>query len=197
MRVFVSQGYSKSIDIWSVGCILAEMLSNKPIFPGKHYLDQLNHILGETYFSLISTLEISDVNEQPSWVSLCFLQAFLALHLKKIWTASLTWRRGTTCSPCLKNPRSRGKSCSTRQTLKVLWHGLFAVLNTSKEWTFIYFSIAKDAVFHWLYQGVTQQKCTRKRTFFMTLSHARLGPCENITGNFPMISQLLSFLLWI
>uniref|UniRef100_A0A3P8WSL7 Mitogen-activated protein kinase n=1 Tax=Cynoglossus semilaevis TaxID=244447 RepID=A0A3P8WSL7_CYNSE len=38
-------GYSKSIDIWSVGCILAEMLSNKPIFPGKHYLDQLNHIL--------------------------------------------------------------------------------------------------------------------------------------------------------
>ncbi|KAM4531926.1 mitogen-activated protein kinase 3 [Odontesthes bonariensis] len=41
-----SKGYSKSIDIWSVGCILAEMLSNKPIFPGKHYLDQLNHILG-------------------------------------------------------------------------------------------------------------------------------------------------------
>uniref|UniRef100_A0A3Q2D395 mitogen-activated protein kinase n=1 Tax=Cyprinodon variegatus TaxID=28743 RepID=A0A3Q2D395_CYPVA len=41
-----SKGYSKSIDIWSVGCILAEMLTNKPIFPGKHYLDQLNHILG-------------------------------------------------------------------------------------------------------------------------------------------------------
>lgn len=32
--------------MWSVGCILAEMLSNRPIFPGKHYLDQLNHILG-------------------------------------------------------------------------------------------------------------------------------------------------------
>ncbi|XP_067936525.1 mitogen-activated protein kinase 1-like [Watersipora subatra] len=41
-----SKGYTKSIDVWSVGCILAEMLSNKPIFPGKHYLDQLNHILG-------------------------------------------------------------------------------------------------------------------------------------------------------
>ena len=40
------QGYTKSIDIWSVGCILSEMLSNRPIFPGKHYLDQLNHILG-------------------------------------------------------------------------------------------------------------------------------------------------------
>ena len=43
---FLFQGYTKSIDIWSVGCILAEMLSNRPIFPGKHYLDQLNHILG-------------------------------------------------------------------------------------------------------------------------------------------------------
>ena len=31
--------------MWSVGCILAEMLNNKPLFPGKHYLDQLNHIL--------------------------------------------------------------------------------------------------------------------------------------------------------
>ncbi|KAF0308490.1 Mitogen-activated protein kinase 3 [Amphibalanus amphitrite] len=29
-----SKGYTKSIDIWSVGCILCEMLSNRPIFPG-------------------------------------------------------------------------------------------------------------------------------------------------------------------
>ncbi|XP_035691013.1 mitogen-activated protein kinase 1-like [Branchiostoma floridae] len=41
-----SKGYTKSIDIWSVGCILAEMLNNRPIFPGKHYLDQISHILG-------------------------------------------------------------------------------------------------------------------------------------------------------
>lgn len=27
--------YTKSIDVWSVGCILAEMLSGKPLFPGK------------------------------------------------------------------------------------------------------------------------------------------------------------------
>lgn len=40
-----SKGYTKSIDIWSVGCILAEMISNRPLFPGKHYLDQLSLIL--------------------------------------------------------------------------------------------------------------------------------------------------------
>ena len=35
------QGYSKALDIWSVGCILGEMINNKPMFPGKHYLDQI------------------------------------------------------------------------------------------------------------------------------------------------------------
>lgn len=56
---FLLQGYTKSIDIWSVGCILAEMLSNRPIFPGKHYLDQLNHILGKLWtwsgFTLVTS----------------------------------------------------------------------------------------------------------------------------------------------
>ncbi|KAH7713392.1 mitogen-activated protein kinase 1 [Aphelenchoides avenae] len=40
-----SKGYTKSIDIWSVGCILAEMLNNRPLFPAKHYVEHLNLIL--------------------------------------------------------------------------------------------------------------------------------------------------------
>jgi mitogen-activated protein kinase 1/3 len=40
-----SKAYTKAIDIWSTGCILAEMLGRRPLFPGKHYLDQLNRIL--------------------------------------------------------------------------------------------------------------------------------------------------------
>jgi len=35
----------QSIDVWSVGCILAEMLSGKPIFPGRDYHHQLTLIL--------------------------------------------------------------------------------------------------------------------------------------------------------
>ena len=30
--------------MWSVGCILAEMLSNRPMFPGSNYLDQISKI---------------------------------------------------------------------------------------------------------------------------------------------------------
>eukprot|EP00658_Telonema_sp_P-2_P029860 TRINITY_DN2264_c0_g1_i5.p1 TRINITY_DN2264_c0_g1~~TRINITY_DN2264_c0_g1_i5.p1 ORF type:complete len:244 (-),score=64.68 TRINITY_DN2264_c0_g1_i5:367-1098(-) len=37
-------GYTKSIDMWSVGCILAELLTRLPLFPGKNHVDQLNLI---------------------------------------------------------------------------------------------------------------------------------------------------------
>lgn len=37
--------YTKAIDIWSVGCILGELLGGKPLFRGKDYVDQLNQIL--------------------------------------------------------------------------------------------------------------------------------------------------------
>ncbi|XP_061823726.1 mitogen-activated protein kinase 7 isoform X2 [Nerophis lumbriciformis] len=37
--------YSLAIDMWSVGCIFAEMLGRKQLFPGKHYVHQLQLIL--------------------------------------------------------------------------------------------------------------------------------------------------------
>ncbi|CDS06216.1 Putative CMGC/MAPK protein kinase [Lichtheimia ramosa] len=40
------QNYTKAIDMWSVGCIFAEMLGGKPLFKGRDYVDQLNQILG-------------------------------------------------------------------------------------------------------------------------------------------------------
>lgn len=38
--------YSKAVDIWSVGCIFAELLGRQPLFPGDHYLDQIQKIIG-------------------------------------------------------------------------------------------------------------------------------------------------------
>jgi len=31
--------YSNQIDVWSIGCIFAELLGRAPIFPGEDYLD--------------------------------------------------------------------------------------------------------------------------------------------------------------
>jgi len=40
-----SRTYSTSIDVWSCGCIMAEMLSGVPLFRGRDNNDQLNQIL--------------------------------------------------------------------------------------------------------------------------------------------------------
>ncbi|MCJ1273845.1 Mitogen-activated protein kinase [Puttea exsequens] len=39
------QSYTKAIDVWSIGCILAELLGGRPFFKGRDYVDQLNQIL--------------------------------------------------------------------------------------------------------------------------------------------------------
>ena len=41
--------YTPAIDIWSIGCIFAELLTGKPLFPGKnvvHQLDLMTELLG-------------------------------------------------------------------------------------------------------------------------------------------------------
>ena len=41
---FILQEYSTPVDMWSVGCIFAEMMLQKPLFQGKGEIDQLNQI---------------------------------------------------------------------------------------------------------------------------------------------------------
>jgi mitogen-activated protein kinase 1/3 len=43
--VLLASEYTKSIDVWSVGCILCELIGKKPIFPGKDHLNQIKVIL--------------------------------------------------------------------------------------------------------------------------------------------------------
>ncbi|XP_037016609.2 mitogen-activated protein kinase 11 isoform X5 [Artibeus jamaicensis] len=37
--------YNQTVDIWSVGCIMAELLQGKALFPGSDYIDQLKRIM--------------------------------------------------------------------------------------------------------------------------------------------------------
>ncbi|XP_078485238.1 mitogen-activated protein kinase [Ciona intestinalis] len=51
--------YSQAIDMWSVGCIFAEMIGRRQIFPGKHYVHQLQliiSVLGSPPSGLVSTI---------------------------------------------------------------------------------------------------------------------------------------------
>ncbi len=51
--------YTYAVDLWSVGCIFAEMLGRKPLFPGKNFVHQLSLI-----FDVIGTptrLQVSHI----------------------------------------------------------------------------------------------------------------------------------------
>jgi serine/threonine protein kinase len=60
-----SQSYSKPIDIWSIGCVFGEMVTGKPMFPGKNATDQLHRI-----FKALGTPteeEYPDIVNLPKW----------------------------------------------------------------------------------------------------------------------------------
>jgi len=39
-----SKVYSTALDMWSIGCIFAELVNNRPLFPGDSEIDELFHI---------------------------------------------------------------------------------------------------------------------------------------------------------
>lgn len=68
-----SKYYSTTIDIWSIGCIFAELVLNKPIFPGSGTTDQLHRIqriLGTpTTKDWPGLAEFPDGMNQANWIN--------------------------------------------------------------------------------------------------------------------------------
>ena len=42
--LLTSGSYGPAVDIWAVGCMMYELLENRPLFPGKNELDQITRI---------------------------------------------------------------------------------------------------------------------------------------------------------
>lgn len=43
--LIANRHYTKGIDMWSLGCILGEMLAGKPVFPGSSTVNQVEKIM--------------------------------------------------------------------------------------------------------------------------------------------------------
>ena len=59
--LLASHKYTKAVDMWSLGCILGEMLLEKPLFPGSSTLNQIEKILAD-----IPTPNSEDINSIKS-----------------------------------------------------------------------------------------------------------------------------------
>lgn len=44
-EVILGMGYTENVDIWSVGCIMGEMIRGTVLFPGTDHIDQWNKII--------------------------------------------------------------------------------------------------------------------------------------------------------
>lgn len=44
-KSYISCRYTKGVDMWSIGCILGEMLLGKPLFPGTSTINQIEKIM--------------------------------------------------------------------------------------------------------------------------------------------------------
>ena len=60
-----SRQYTMSVDLWSAGCMLAELLTGSVLFPGKDDFDQLERIFDMCGTPTAETWP--SVEELPSW----------------------------------------------------------------------------------------------------------------------------------
>ena len=49
--------YTAAIDVWSVGCILGEIMTREPLFPGKDYVHQLR-LITEVQLSNLHSISV-------------------------------------------------------------------------------------------------------------------------------------------
>ena len=64
--IMLAKDYTAAIDIWSAGCIMAELLSRRPLFPGADYVKQLEYIINYLGTPSKEDLEATSGNERAS-----------------------------------------------------------------------------------------------------------------------------------
>lgn len=110
--LFGAKQYGTCIDIWAMGCILAELLLRVPLFPGESDLDQLTKIFGvfgnPTEENWPGVKALSDYVEFKTFPLIPLKTIFTAagddlLHLlESMLTLNPIARK--TCRQCLQTP---------------------------------------------------------------------------------------------
>ncbi|XP_066148397.1 cyclin-dependent kinase 7 [Euwallacea fornicatus] len=138
--LFGAKQYGTCIDIWAVGCILAELLLRVPLFPGESDLDQLTKI-----FSVFGN---PTEENWPGVKTLCDyieFKTFPSIPIKSIFTAAgddllnlietmlvLNPIARKTCTGCLKMPFFSNKPAPTVGTKLPLPQNVRKIMDIEK-----------------------------------------------------------------
>ncbi|XP_070557685.1 mitogen-activated protein kinase 14B-like isoform X2 [Ptychodera flava] len=83
--------YSQTVDIWSVGCIMAELLTSRTLFPGCDHIDQLVRIMklvGTPNDRLLEKIKSEEaktyIKSLPKMVQRCFSEYFVGANPQAI-----------------------------------------------------------------------------------------------------------------
>ena len=80
-EVLLTTSYATPVDIWSCGCIFAELFRRKPLFCGQSEADQLSKIF----------------EYELNWLSICnclLLLITYSLNEYSVWLVHLRWMNG-------------------------------------------------------------------------------------------------------
>ena len=87
-----------SIDLWSCGCILAEMIGRTPLFPGKNFIHQLSLIFDvigspqHNEIAHIQNIQGISLSKRLQYLSIClsidlsiYLSTYLCMYLSIVY----------------------------------------------------------------------------------------------------------------
>lgn len=74
-EVILGMGYTENVDIWSVGCIMGEMIRGGVLFPGTDHIDQWNKIIGKFISANIKRIQCF----RGSTIELCGFTIYIAI----------------------------------------------------------------------------------------------------------------------
>lgn len=95
--------YTKSVDIYAAGCILAELMGRTPLFPGEDYLDQVQRII-----SVLGTPTPDDMKYIGNKNAISYIKG-LPKRVKQSWKSIYPNVSGSVDELC--RPASRSWIC--------------------------------------------------------------------------------------